>query len=334
MGSVPTVVPTRRSPKRPERYLEAGYRTVIDLDLAKFFDRSSSHQRLLDRMSQRVTRPTRPRPRAPDAESRRGDAERHTRRRRGRNPAGSGPLSPILSNIVLDEFDQELARRGLRFVRYADDANVFVRSERAGMRVMASLRRFLEQRLRLQINEEKSAVRRPEQVHFLGFRFLCHRSTRHRRNWCDAVRQGEASGDDDHTGTNAAQLGPVDYVLYGGAQPLPERMDGTLPAMHVGSGARTWGDRCPCSSSAQGRSSCARGSDHASSTGICVPARSAGRRPQGQRIAARGVWPKSNRPGMTKAYPPAWFRERMVSLKTRWSELNTPRATDQLTLAL
>ena len=74
---------------------------------------------------------------------------------------------------MLDEFDQELARRGLRFVRYADDANVFVRSERAGTRVMASLRRFLEQRLRLQVNEEKSAIRRPEQVHFLGFRFAC-----------------------------------------------------------------------------------------------------------------------------------------------------------------
>ena len=71
-----------------------------------------------------------------------------------------GPLSPLLSNIVLDEFDQELARRGLRFVRYADDANIFVRSERAGSRVMASLRRFLEQRLRLQINEEKRLLPR------------------------------------------------------------------------------------------------------------------------------------------------------------------------------
>jgi RNA-directed DNA polymerase len=84
-----------------------------------------------------------------------------------------GPLSPLLSNIVLDELDQELARRGLRFVRYADDANIFVRSERAGTRVISSLRRFLERRLRLQVNDEKSAVRRPEQVHFLGFRFRC-----------------------------------------------------------------------------------------------------------------------------------------------------------------
>ncbi|CAA7623047.1 putative reverse transcriptase (fragment) [Candidatus Terasakiella magnetica] len=84
-----------------------------------------------------------------------------------------GPLSPILSNIVLDELDQELARRGLRFVRYADDANIFVHSERAGQRIMKSIREFLEIRMRLQVNEEKSGVRKPNEVHFLGFRFRC-----------------------------------------------------------------------------------------------------------------------------------------------------------------
>lgn len=152
-------------------YLETGYRTVVDLDLAKFFDRVH-HQRLLDRMSQRVT------------DRRVLDLVRRMLKAAVVMPDGTrvaveegtpqgGPLSPILSNIVLDEFDQELARRGLRFVRYADDANVFVRSERAGIRVMASLRRFLEHRLRLQINEEKSDVRSPERVHFLGFRFRC-----------------------------------------------------------------------------------------------------------------------------------------------------------------
>jgi hypothetical protein len=73
----------------------------------------------------------------------------------------AGPLSPFLSNIVLDELDQELARRGLRFVRHADDANIFVRSERAGQRVMQSVRRFLEKRMRLQVNEAKSGVRKP-----------------------------------------------------------------------------------------------------------------------------------------------------------------------------
>ena len=81
-----------------------------------------------------------------------------------------GPLSPLLSNVVLDELDQELARRGHRFVRYADDGKVYVRSERAGQRVMASLTEFIERRLRLKVNEAKSAVARPEDRHFLGFR--------------------------------------------------------------------------------------------------------------------------------------------------------------------
>jgi RNA-directed DNA polymerase len=152
-------------------YLEEGFRTVVDLDLAQFFDRVH-HQRLLDRMSQRVADPrilTLIRRMLKSAvvmpDGTRVEVVEGT-------PQG-GPLSPFLSNIVLDEFDKEMARRGLRFVRYADDANVFVRSERAGNRVMASLRRFLEKRLRLQVNEEKSAVRSPEQVHFLGFCFRC-----------------------------------------------------------------------------------------------------------------------------------------------------------------
>jgi retron-type reverse transcriptase len=84
-------------------------------------------------------------------------------------PLQGGPLSPLRSNIVRDELDRELERRGHRFVRSADDCNIFVRSMRAGERVMASTRRFLERRLRLKINAEKSAVRRPEVVHFLWF---------------------------------------------------------------------------------------------------------------------------------------------------------------------
>jgi len=80
-----------------------------------------------------------------------------------------GPLSPLLSNVVLDELDGELARRGHRFVRYADDCNIYVRSERAGQRVMASVRDFIERRMRLKVNAAKSAVARPEERHFLGF---------------------------------------------------------------------------------------------------------------------------------------------------------------------
>src|SRR4029077_5522017 len=76
-----------------------------------------------------------------------------------------GPLSPLLSNIVLDELDWELARRGHRFVRYADDQNIYVRSERAGQRVMASVTNFIERRLRLEVNAVKSAVAKPEERH-------------------------------------------------------------------------------------------------------------------------------------------------------------------------
>ena len=82
-----------------------------------------------------------------------------------------GPLSPLLSNLVLDELDRELERRGLRFVRYADDCNIYVRSERAGQRVMESVTRFITQKLKLKVNEAKSAVARPQERKFLGFSF-------------------------------------------------------------------------------------------------------------------------------------------------------------------
>ena len=83
-----------------------------------------------------------------------------------------GPLSPLLSNLVLDDLDKELARRGLRFCRYADDCNIYVRSHRAGERVMASVSRFLTRRLKLKVNEAKSAVAQPEERKFLGFSVL------------------------------------------------------------------------------------------------------------------------------------------------------------------
>ncbi len=151
-----------------KRHLQDGYEWVVDLDLEKFFDRVC-HQRLMARLAERVGdrrllvligRMLKARVVLPDGVVIGIDEG---------VPQGS-PLSPLLSNIVLDELDSELARRGHRFVRYADDANVYVRSERAGLRVMASLATFIEGRLRLKINEAKSAVARPEERHFLGFR--------------------------------------------------------------------------------------------------------------------------------------------------------------------
>jgi group II intron reverse transcriptase/maturase len=152
-------------------YLEEGYEWMVDLDLSKFFDRVH-HQRLMSRIAQRVTdkpvlvllgRLLRSKVVLPDGvviTSEEGV------------PQG-GPLSPLLSNIVLDELDAELTRRGHRFVRYADDVAIFVKSERAGQRVMESITRFIEGRMRLKVNAEKSAVRRPESGNFLGFCMKC-----------------------------------------------------------------------------------------------------------------------------------------------------------------
>ncbi|HYN25983.1 MAG TPA: reverse transcriptase domain-containing protein, partial [Pyrinomonadaceae bacterium] len=96
-----------------------------------------------------------------------------------------GPLSPLLSNIVLDELDRELERRGHRFVRYADDENIYVRSQRAGQRVMESVKHFITQKLKLKVNEAKSAVARPQERKFLGFsvlqRHMERRTTRDRK---------------------------------------------------------------------------------------------------------------------------------------------------------
>jgi RNA-directed DNA polymerase len=148
-------------------HLEDGYEWVVDLDLEAFFDRVS-HPRLQARLAQRVLdrrllgligRMLKASVVMPDGVV--VNTEEGV-------PQG-GPLSPLLSNLVLDELDGELARRGHRFVRYADDCTIYVRSERAGHRVMASVTDFIERRMRLKVNAAKSAVARPEERHLLGF---------------------------------------------------------------------------------------------------------------------------------------------------------------------
>ena len=151
-----------------QQYMAAGHRWVVDLDLEKFFDRVN-HDKLMARIAQRVS------------------DKRMLKLIRRFLAAGvmedglvspvdegtpqGGPLSPLLSNIVLDELDRELERRGHQFARYADDCNIYVRSRRAGERVMESVTRFITAKLKLKVNREKSAVARPWERKFLGFSF-------------------------------------------------------------------------------------------------------------------------------------------------------------------
>jgi RNA-directed DNA polymerase len=153
---------------KAQRYLREGYGVVVDIDLEKFFDRVN-HDRLMSRLADRI-----------------GD-KRLLKLIRAFLNAGvmanglvtpteegtpqGGPLSPLLSNIVLDELDRELECRGHRFVRYADDCNIYVRSEKAGQRVMESTRQFITRKLKLKVNEAKSAVAKPSERKFLGFSF-------------------------------------------------------------------------------------------------------------------------------------------------------------------
>jgi RNA-directed DNA polymerase len=151
-----------------QRYIAEGRGWCVDLDLEKFFDRVN-HDKLMGQIAKRV-----------------GD-KRLLKLIRALLNAGvmenglvspsvegtpqGGPLSPLLSNLVFDELDRELERRGHRYVRYADDCNIYVCSKRAGQRVMESVTRFITQELKLKVNETKSTVAQPQERKFLGFSF-------------------------------------------------------------------------------------------------------------------------------------------------------------------
>lgn len=158
--------------RRAREHMAAGHRWVVDLDIEQFFDRVN-HDVLMARVARRVK----------DKRVLRlirgylqvGVMEGGLVSPRAEGTPQGGPLSPLLSNILLDELDKELERRGHRFARYADDVNVYVQSKRAGERVTASLERFLWKRLRLRINRDKSAVERPWNRSFLGYSVTMHR---------------------------------------------------------------------------------------------------------------------------------------------------------------
>jgi len=151
-----------------QQYIATGYGWVVDLDLEKFFDRVN-HDRLMGEIAKRV-------------EDKRllkliraflnaGAMENGLVSPSVEGTPQGGPLSPLLSNLVLDELDRELGRRGHRYLRYADDCNIYVRSQRAGQRVMNGITHFITHKLKLKVNETKSAVARPQERKFLGFTF-------------------------------------------------------------------------------------------------------------------------------------------------------------------
>jgi RNA-directed DNA polymerase len=162
---------------RAQAYLEEGYSWVVDLDLEKFFDRVNQ-DKLLSLVKERVKdrRVLHLIERYLQAGALTGDGFEATTEG---TPQG-GPLSPLLANLLLDGFDKELERRGHRFVRYADDSNIYVKSARAGHRVLTSVSRFLERRLKLTVDAAKSAVDRPWRRTFVGFTFTGRRPHRRR----------------------------------------------------------------------------------------------------------------------------------------------------------
>ena len=311
-------------------YLKDGYRTVVDLDLAKFFDRVH-HQRLLARLAERVTDPrmlalVRLMLKAavvmPDG----------TKVAVQEGTPQGGPLSPLLSNIVLDELDGELARRGLRFVRYADDCNIFVRSERAGRRVMTSIRGFLETRMRLQVNEEKSGVRRPDEVQFLGFSFRCARG----EDGDEQVAVFPSGKAVRRLRTKMREMTPPNWgrsltsCMEGVSRYLtgwishfrlctPEAVQGLgVIDAHVRRRVRAIVVRQRKRPRFLFRHLKARGVS-AKAAAACA-------------YCSKGAWVKSNIGAMTRAYSPAWFAARMASLKALWHDLHPPQVSVQLTL--
>lgn len=159
---------THQAVRRAKSYIETGYEYIIDLDIEKFFDRVN-HDYLMSLLFKRIS----------DKRLlllirrylQSGIMENGLMIIRDEGMPQGSPLSPVLSNILLDELDKELESRGHKFVRYADDCTIYARTQRAGERIMQSISRFIENRLKLRLNASKSGVKRPDEVKVLGFSF-------------------------------------------------------------------------------------------------------------------------------------------------------------------
>ena len=304
-----------------KKYLAEGFSITVDIDLSKFFDRVH-HQRLLNQLAQRVAdgrilklvhRMLKAKVVLPDGA--RIITEEGT-------PQG-GPLSPLLSNIVLDELDGELARRGLRFVRYADDFSVFVRSERAGRRVMDSIRKFIEGRLRLVVNEEKSSISRLNDLTFLGFHLgktsagevTVTLSTRTETRMDSRIREltprtwGQSVADGIEQ-VNRYLRGWIGYFRLCTKEGLGAL--GRFDA-HIRRRIRALLIRQKRRPRHLYRHLLARG----------VPGGLAAK----TAFQRRGIWHRSCSFGIHKAYSNAWFADRLFSLKDEWQRLHSQQVS-------
>jgi group II intron reverse transcriptase/maturase len=309
------------------RHLSEGCVWLVNIDLSKFFDRVN-HQRLLARLAQKVQdgRVLKLVHRMLKAKVVMPDGVRVTPDEG--TPQG-GPLSPLLSNVVLDELDWELDRRGLRFARYADDFVVFVRSERAAHRVMESVSRYIERRLRLKVNRDKSSVTGPDETHFLGFRFHVQPDGK------VEVHLSERSH--DRLNARIQELTPRKW-----GQTLASCMEG------VSLYFRGWMAHFRLLT-AEGAERLRRFDAHTRRRLRAIVIRQkkrcrsllwhllkrgvSWRAATGTAFSRRGIWHRSNRPGITRAYPNAWFHERLTSLWREWRRLNPlPLVSEQLLL--
>jgi len=221
---------------KAREYVRSGRRWVVDMDLEKFFDRVN-HDILMSRVARRIKdkRVLKVIRRYLQAGIMEGGVV--SPRREG-TPQG-GPLSPLLSNILLDDLDRELERRGHKFCRYADDCNIYVQSKQGGERVMASLTRFLERRLKLKVNAAKSAVARPWERKFLGYSLTSHKMARLKvapesvKRFKANLRQEFRKGRGRNLGKFIVELKPiltgwVNYFRLAAVKGVFEELDGWL----------------------------------------------------------------------------------------------------------